>query len=79
MPEPAKRRGSSGLSPRKLIAYSVAGLLVSGGLCGLSDLQPGWLLATGRALFGICLFTLPFGIIWAIAEAVVNAVSKKKR
>ena len=79
MPEPARNRGSGDFGPSKLIAYSVAGLLLSLGLCGLGGWQSGWLVEIGRTLLGIGLFTLPFGIVWAVAEAIVDAFSKKSR
>ena len=72
------RRSHAAFNPGKLMAYSAAGVLLSGGLCGLRE-DTGRLQQIGTAVFLISASAWLFAFPWAVLEGVVEVFRNLRR
>ena len=73
MPEEGQGPGSKSLGSLKLIALSVAGMLLAGGLCGVAKTGSGISLLFSTLGSIVYLFSLPafvIGIVWAVIDLI---------
>jgi hypothetical protein len=71
----------TGLSaPMKLMAISVAGLLVSLGLCGVSALGRGIFTGVfsviGICVFGLSLLGMVSSVLWFVVAAIIGTIRR---
>jgi len=81
--EPEKRPERRPFTASRLLAYSAGGLLVGFGLCGVGMVcsgdrgLPDWAGLSLAALMWLSVGGFVFGIVWAVVEAIVNALHPK--